>query len=346
MPPAAVSDDRLAALAAFAASTIGTPAFGLTPASEDASFRRYFRITPGAPWRGHATLIAMDAPPPREDCRPFVHVAQLLATAGVHAPAVLAQDLASGFLLLSDLGDRTYLRALDATTASDLYSAATDALIRWQASTRGGELPPYDEALLMRELELFPDWYVKRHLGREITASQATTLRKAFRAILDNNLAQPVVFVHRDYHSRNLMVSTPNPGVLDFQDAVCGPVTYDLVSLLRDAYVAWDEEQQIDWAVRYWERARAAALPVNADFGAFWRDFEWMGVQRQLKVLGIFARLAHRDGKRGYLDDMPRVMAYLRGACARYGALNPLLALLDELDDRAPAIGYSFSRPA
>jgi len=346
MPPAAVSDDRLAALAAFAASTIGTPDFGLTSASEDASFRRYFRITPGAPWRGHATLIAMDAPPPREDCRPFVHVARLLATAGVHAPMVFAHDLASGFLLLSDLGDTTYLRALDATTSSDLYSAATNALIRWQASTRDGELPPYDEALLMRELELFPDWYVKRHLGREITARQATTLRKAFRAILDNNLAQPAVFVHRDYHSRNLMVSTPNPGVLDFQDAVCGPVTYDLVSLLRDAYIAWDEERQIDWAVRYWERARAAGLPVDADFGAFWRDFEWMGVQRQLKVLGIFARLAHRDGKRAYLDDMPRVMAYLRGACARYGALHPLLALLDELDDRAPAIGYSFSRPA
>jgi aminoglycoside/choline kinase family phosphotransferase len=345
MPSAAVSDDRLAALASFAANALANSDFSVVPASEDASFRRYFRITPGAPWRGHATLIAMDAPPPREDCRPFVHVAELLAGAGVHAPAVLARDMPRGFLLLSDLGDRTYLRALDAATAPALYSAAIDALIRWQRATRVGELPPYDEALLARELELFPDWYVARHLGRELTSAQQATLRKAFRAILDNSLAQPAVFVHRDYHSRNLMVSAPNPGVLDFQDAVCGPVTYDLVSLLRDAYIAWDEERQIDWAVRYWERAREAGLPVRADFGEFWRDFEWMGVQRQLKVLGIFARLAYRDGKRGFLDDMPRVMAYLRGACARYGALHPLLDLLDELEGRAPVVGYSWSRP-
>ena len=160
--------------------------------------------------------------------------------------------------------------------------------------------------------------------------------------MLANNLAQPRVYVHRDYHSRNLMVSAPNPGVLDFQDAVYGPITYDLVSLLRDAYVAWDEERQIDLAVRYWERARRAALPVDPDFGAFWRDFEWMGVQRQLKVLGIFARLAHRDGKHGYLADMPRVMAYLRGACGRYSALAPLLALLDRLEGRDAKAGYTF----
>jgi aminoglycoside/choline kinase family phosphotransferase len=275
-----------------------------------------------------------------------VHVAALLAAAGVHAPAVLASDISRGFLLLSDLGDRTYLRALDEDTAPALYRDAIDALIRWQTATRDGELPRYDEALLARELELFPDWYVARHLGRTLSSTQEATLRKAFRSILDNNLAQPAVFVHRDYHSRNLMVSAPNPGVLDFQDAVCGPVTYDLVSLLRDAYIAWDEERQIDWVVRYWERARAAGLPVRDDFAEFWRDFEWMGAQRQLKVLGIFARLAYRDGKRGFLDDMPRVMAYLRGACARYGALHPLLGLLDELEGRAPIVGYSLSRPA
>ncbi|HYR01101.1 MAG TPA: phosphotransferase, partial [Casimicrobiaceae bacterium] len=309
-------------------------------------FRRYFRLTPLTPWRGHASVIAMDAPPPREDCRPFVHVAELLIAAGVHAPAVLAQDLAQGYLLLEDLGDRTYLAALDPASAPPLYSDAIEALIRWQQATREGELPPYDEERLARELDLFPEWYVAKHLGRTLSAAQAATLRQAFRAILDNNLAQPAAFVHRDYHSRNLMVTAANPGVLDFQDAVCGPITYDLVSLLRDAYIAWDEAQQIDWAVRYWERARAGRLPVRRDFAAFWRDFEWMGVQRQLKVLGIFARLAHRDGKRGYLDDMPRVMAYLRGACARYGALHPLLGLLDELEDRAPVVGYSFSRPA
>ncbi len=346
MPLARAQDARRDRLEQWAGNVLGTRGFTLARASEDASFRRYFRLTPPTPWHGHASVIAMDAPPPREDCRPFVHVAALMIGAGVHAPAVLAEDLAEGYLLLEDLGDRTYLAALDPRSAPALYSDAIDALIRWQRATRDGELPPYDEERLARELELFPDWYVAKHLGRTLTAAQTATLRKAFRAILDNNLAQPTVYVHRDYHSRNLMVVAGNPGVLDFQDAVRGPVTYDLCSLLRDAYIAWDEGRQIDWAVRYWERARAAHLPVGDDFGAFWQDFEWMGVQRQLKVLGIFARLAHRDGKRGYLDDMPRVMAYLRGACARYGALHPLLALLDEIEDRAPVVGYSFSRPA
>jgi aminoglycoside/choline kinase family phosphotransferase len=248
---------------------------------------------------------------------------------------VLGSDIPRGFLLLSDLGTRTYLDVLAAATAPSLYGDATEALIRWQRATRDGELPAYDETLLARELNLFPDWYVAQHLGVVLTPAQGATLKAAFRAILDNNLAQPRVFVHRDYHARNLMVAEPNPGILDFQDAVCGPVTYDLVSLLRDAYIAWDEELQIDWAVRYWERARKAGLPVGEDFGEFFRDFEWMGVQRQLKVLGIFARLAHRDGKHGFLDDMPRVMAYLRGACERYRALHPLLALLDVLEGRA-----------
>ena len=331
---AAVTDLRLDTLTSWVASAIGTAEFGVALASADASFRRYFRIKPVAPWRGHATLIVMDAPPPNEDCRPFVRVAHLLAAAGVHAPTVIADDLARGFLLLSDLGDCTYLAALDAASAPKLYAEASDALIRWQRATRDGELPPYDEALLRRELDLFPDWYIARHLGIELTARETATLAHAFRLILDNNLAQPRVYVHRDYHARNLMVSDPNPGVLDFQDAVYGPVTYDLVSLLRDAYIAWDEQHQIDWAVRYWERARSAGIPVGDDFGRFWQDFEWMGVQRQLKVLGIFARLAYRDGKRGYIDDMPRVMAYLRGACERYGTLHPLLALIDRFDDR------------
>jgi len=335
---AAVTDLRLNTLTSFVASAIGTSDFRIALASADASFRRYFRITPVAPWRGHPTLIVMDAPPPREDCRPFLHVANLLAAAGVHAPKVIADDLARGFLLLSDLGDRTYLAALDPASAPKLYAEASDALIRWQRATQPGELPPYDEALLRRELDLFPDWYIAKHLGIALNAGESATLARAFRLILDNNLAQPRVYVHRDYHARNLMVTDPNPGVLDFQDAVYGPVTYDLVSLLRDAYIAWDEEHQIDWAVRYWERARAAELPVGDDFALFWQDFEWMGVQRQLKVLGIFARLAHRDGKRGYIDDMPRVMTYLRRACERYGALHPLLMLIDELDGRASVV--------
>ena len=177
-----------------------------------------------------------------------------------------------------------------------------------------------------------------KHLARSLSPAQAQTVGHAFRLILDNNLAQSRVFVHRDYHSRNLMVSDPNPGVLDFQDAVAGPITYDLVSLLRDAYIDWDEERQIDWAVRYWERARTRGLPVAAEFSSFWRDFEWMGVQRQLKVLGIFARLYHRDGKGAYLDEMPRVMRYLRRACERYRALGPLLAVIDELEGPAPVV--------
>jgi N-acetylmuramate 1-kinase len=336
-PMSAAQDVRLDLVASWVRAVLASDRFALAPASADASFRRYFRITPEAPWRGRSTLIAMDAPPPMENCRPYLHIAKLLADAGVHAPEVLAADLDRGFLLLSDLGARTYLEALDASSAPALYSDAIDALIRWQCATRDdAQLRSYDEALLMQELALFPDWYVAKHLGRKLSPSQEGTLACAFRLIVAHNLAEPRVYVHRDYHSRNLMVSDPNPGVVDFQDAVVGPITYDLVSLLRDAYIEWDEERQIDWTCRYWERARKRGLPVRTDFAEFWRDFEWMGVQRQLKVLGIFARLYYRDGKAAYLDDMPRVLAYLRGACARYGALAPLAALIDELEDRAP----------
>jgi hypothetical protein len=339
------ADPRLAALEQWVAQTLHSSAFTLAPASADASFRRYFRVTLAGP---HAlapdagTLIVMDAPPPQEDCRPFVKVATLLHAADVHAPAILAQDLERGFLLLSDLGDTTYLAALTADNARALYLDAIDALLRFQRTSRPDALPRYDEALLKRELELFPEWYLGRHRGHVLTAAQRKVLDDVFARVIANNLAQPQVFVHRDFHSRNLMVSAPNPGVLDFQDAVYGPITYDLVSLLRDAYIGWDEERQIDLAVRYWERARDAGVPVHDDFGAFWHDFEWMGVQRQLKVLGIFARLCHRDGKDGYLTDMPLVMAYLRGACARYRQLEPLLVLLDEIDARPRVVGYTF----
>ncbi len=333
-------DARRNALADWIGREIGTRAFSLMPASEDASFRRYFRVTPDKPWHRHSTLIAMDAPPPMEDCRPYVHVASLLRGCGVNAPEVFAADVERGFLLLTDLGDRLYLDALDDDSAQPLYTDAIGALIRWQSASRDGDLARYDEALLARELALFPDWYVARHLRVTLTLAQQATLTQSFRSVLDRSLAQPVVYVHRDYHSRNLMVCDDNPGVLDFQDAVCGPITYDLVSLLRDAYIEWDEERQIDWAVRYWERARKAGLPVREDFSEFWTDFEWMGVQRQLKVLGIFARLCHRDGKARYVDDMPRVSRYLRSACARYSALAPLALLLDELEGRA--VGCTF----
>jgi hypothetical protein len=255
----------------------------------------------------------------------------MLADAGVHAPRVLAQDLAHGFLLLTDLGNRTYLQALTAQNAPDLFADAIDALIRWQLATRPGELPPYDEALLRREMSLFPEWYVGRHLKKELNQKQAQALEAVFAALVKSALAQPVVYVHRDYMPRNLMVCEPNPGVLDFQDAVLGPITYDMASLLRDAFISWEEERVIDWSARYWEKAKQAQLPVAADFGEFWRALEWMGLQRHLKVLGIFARINYRDGKPKYLADTPRFLAYARPVAQRYAALAPLAKLLDQL---------------
>jgi hypothetical protein len=330
---------RTRQLERWLADHFGAQPFDYAPASEDASFRRYFRVTPA----GGTSVIAMDAPPHNEDCRPYVAVARLFAAAGVHVPQILAEDLDNGFLLLSDLGSVTYLQALsDARAAPGLYDEATSALVRIQLASRRDVLPPYDRALLLRELHLFPDWYVAHHLATALAPAQQEALADCFERILANNLAQPCVYVHRDYHSRNLMVSTPNPGILDFQDAVYGPITYDLVSLLKDAYVCWDEALILDWTIRYWEKARKAGLPVDRDFHAFYRDFEWMGVQRHVKVLGIFARLYHRDGKDGYLRDMPLVMRYLRAACGRYAELHPLLRLLDQLEQRQPSAGYTF----
>lgn len=315
--------------------------FTLQPASADASFRRYFRAA-----LGDRTFIVMDAPPQREDCTPFLRVAEILAASGVHVPEILAQNLDLGFLLLSDLGNTTFLQALNDQPgdAGQLYGEAMDALISMQLSHQAENLPAYDEALLQRELDLFPDWYIAKHLQADLSEQQQAVLRAVFARILQNNLAQPRVLVHRDYHSRNLMVALPNPGVIDFQDAVFGPVTYDLVSLFKDAYIRWDEERILDWTIRYWEKARKAGLPVAADFAEFYRDFEWMGVQRHLKVLGIFARLNYRDGKANYLNDMPLVMEYLRKACERYRELHPLLNLLDELHpvESGQKVGYTF----
>lgn len=320
--------DRIQLLRQWLAESLGTNKFTLSPASGDASFRRYFR----AGLADGSTRIVMDAPPDKEDCRPFVRIAGLFEQAGVVVPKVHAQDLERGFLLLSDLGTRTYLEALDESNSDRLYRDAIAALVAIQSASRPDVLPAYDRALLERELALFPDWYVEQQLQAPLAPADAALLGSAFGHILANNLAQPRVYVHRDYHSRNLMLSEPGPGILDFQDAVEGPITYDLVSLLRDAYIAWDEERVIDWAVHYWESARRAGLPVRSDFGEFYRDFEWMGVQRQVKVVGIFARLACRDGKRGYLDDQPRVMGYLRRACERYRELNPLARLLERIE--------------
>jgi aminoglycoside/choline kinase family phosphotransferase len=330
--------DRAEQLRRWLSATLGGE-FRIAPASDDASFRRYFRVRRDD---AQAPLIAMDAPPDKESCAQFVYVAGLFAGAGVHVPAIHAQDLAQGFLLLSDLGETTYLSALDERSAGSLYERALDALIRIQLASRPGALPDYDRGLLERELRLFPEWYLSRQLGRDPTPAQAETLERAFSVMLANNLAQARVFVHRDYHSRNLMLCDPCPGILDFQDAVYGPVTYDLVSLLRDAYIAWEEERVIDWAVRYWGKARSAGLPVPGDFADFYRDFEWMGAQRQLKVLGIFARLSLRDGKNAYLKDQPRVMGYLRRTCERYREFVPLARLLDQLDPAVTRAGCAF----
>jgi len=321
------ADDRRTRLERWLAAELHGASFTLTPASEDASFRRYFR----ARLEDGRSFVAMDAPPDKEDCRPFIRIARLLAEAGVHAPTVHAQDLAAGFLLLSDLGTRTYLAELNAANAAALMVDAIDALIRWQLATRAGELPPYDEALLRREMNLFPEWYVARHRRITLDAEQAQALEGIFARLVQSALAQPVVYVHRDYMPRNLMVADPNPGVLDFQDAVMGPITYDVVSLLRDAFISWDEERVLDWSARYWEKAKHANLPVAQDFGEFWRAFEWMGLQRHLKVLGIFARINYRDGKPKYLEDTPRFLTYARAVATRYRELAPLAKLLDEV---------------
>ena len=342
-PGPATTDTRLAALTAWLqarAARFALDLSSLAPASSDASFRRYFRLASASPSR--ASVIVMDAPPGKEDCRPFVAVAARFAAAGLHVPAVLDQDLEQGFLLLSDLGTTTYLARLDSASAPALYGAASDALVRLQVASRPDGLPPYDRALLSRELELFPEWYVTRHHDHPLTSTERADLDRVFELLLANNLAQPQVDVHRDYHSRNLMVAEPNPGILDFQDAVRGPITYDLVSLLRDAYVQWGEEQVLDWTIRYWEKARRAQLPVATDFADFWRDFEWMGLQRHIKVLGIFARLYHRDGKDNYLADLPLVLHYTRRAAERYRAMKPLLRLLDKLEARPARVGYTF----
>lgn len=318
--------------------------FTLAPASADASFRRYFRVT----YTDGSSRIVMDAPPAQEDVGPWLQVQALFREAGAHVPEVFAQDLTRGFLLLSDLGSTTYLAAFgegDADgpgQADSLYRQAIDTLIRIQAASRPGVLPPYDRRRLKFELDLLPEWYVARHLGVTLSDDQRNDLEAVFEKILARNLAEPPVFVHRDYHSRNLMVSSPNPGVIDFQDAVYGPITYDLASLFKDAYITWDEEQTLDWLARYWEQARRARLPVNGDFGEFHRDYEWMGAQRHIKILGIFARLWHRDGKDGYLKDMPLVARYLRTTCERYRELAPLLRLLDQLQGQQPETGITF----
>ena len=327
------------------------PAHGLLPAtlrsaSSDASFRRYFRIDGATA----ASYIVMDAPPPQEDVRPFIHIASLLHDAALNAPQVLEQDVTHGFLLLTDLGSQLYLQAPhdavasgNAATADTLMRDAIASLVQWQSRADASSLPPYDDALLRRELALFPDWCVTRECGVAWSAEEQQVWAASCDLLVASALAQPTVAVHRDYMPRNLMVcANAMPGILDFQDAVRGPITYDVASLLRDAFISWDEERELDWAVRYWDKARKAGLPVDADFGEFWRAAEWMGLQRHLKILGIFCRLKHRDGKPHYSEDLPRFFDYARRVANRYGPLRGLLNLLEPLSGQALSVGYTF----
>ncbi|MBL8517450.1 MAG: phosphotransferase [Betaproteobacteria bacterium] len=332
-------DPREAPLLEWLTSTLGRTAFDLAPAAADASFRRYFRIS-GLP--DGVTRIVMDAPPPQEDCRPFVRIAAMMREAGLNAPRIFAMDLERGFLLLEDLGRETYLQALNETNADSLFLPALDALVKWQLASRPGELPAYDEAVLDREIQLFPDWYIAKHLGITPTPAQNETLQSQFALIKRRNLAQASVYVHRDYMPRNLMVSDSPPGVLDFQDALYGPISYDVACLFKDAFISWEEDRVLDWTIRYWEKAKQAGLPVPVDFATFFEDVEWMGLQRHLKVAGIFARINYRDGKPQYLADTPRFIGYIRAVAGRYDALAPLLYLLDQWESREAKVGYTF----
>jgi len=327
-------DNRLETLKDWVGQVLALREYEVRPASADASFRRYFRVTSNG-----ATYIVMDAPPDKEDMRPFIEIARRLHHLGLNVPEVLEQDLARGYLLLTDLGQRMYLPQLNETTVERLYGDALGALVVLQAGifTDPGFLPEYDEALLRREMELFREWYLGRHLGLTLNAAQTAVLDEAFTTLVRSALAQPRVWVHRDYHSRNLMI-TPgnNPGILDFQDAVRGPATYDLVSLLRDCYIAWPLERIEEWALGYQTLALQSGLPVSTDETQFLREFDLMGVQRHLKATGIFARLNHRDGKSGYLHDIPRTLGYVVGVSGRHPELRGLHHLL--LDLRIPGI--------
>jgi aminoglycoside/choline kinase family phosphotransferase len=322
-------------------SDLGLQATTLRPASVDASFRRYLRVD-----SSRGSLVIMDAPPDKEDCKPFVQVDLLMQQAGLRVPEVLAWEQSHGFLLLTDLGAKTMLQALDLNAEPPLaqYLEATDMLIQWQLASKPDVLPPYDAALLRRELDLFPKWYVAQHRKVTLDDKQTKVLEEAFARIIENNLSWPSVYVHRDFMPRNLMVSTLGLGVLDFQDAVYGPITYDIASLMRDAFLTWDEEFCLDVTIRYWQKARKAGLPVGDDFGSFYQGVEWMGLQRHLKIAGIFARLTLRDGKPQYLADTERFIHYIRSTCSRYMALKPLLRLVEAIEGIEVPTAFVFGK--
>lgn len=334
-------DKRYEALKTWVGRVLTTQNGDFRPASSDASFRRYFRVSAGG-----ESFIVMDAPPGKEDLRPYVAIAQRFHALGLHVPRILEQNLEQGFLLLSDLGDRLYLPQLSEATVGRLYGDALGALAVLQTGTftadAAGFLPDYDETLLLRELELFRDWYLGRHLGLSLNRAQNRALEQVFETLIGSARAQPQVWVHRDFHSRNLLVTgRNNPGIVDFQDAVLGPVTYDLVSLLRDCYIAWPRERVEDWVKDYRTLALESGIPVGEDDAGFLTWFDLMGVQRHLKATGIFARLYHRDGKLGYLADIPRTLGYVLDVATRRVEIEPLAALLHEL--RIPDV---LGRPA
>lgn len=298
------------------------PPATLTAASSDASFRRYFR------WEGEGrSFVVMDAPPPHENCKPFVDIADFLRTCLINVPKIYAQDLDRGFLLLNDLGNKTFLDVINNSNADELFKDAIEALLAFQQLPMTEPLPSYDVALLRRELELFPEWYVRAHLGVDFNEQQQAVWQRVSTLLIDSALAQPKVLVHRDFMPRNLMLSIPNPGVLDFQDAVYGPVTYDITCLFKDAFLSWPEERVRNWLQDYWKLALPLGIPVQRDFEEFLRASDLMGVQRHLKVIGIFARICHRDGKPRYLADVPRFFSYIEAVLAR----RPELAELGEL---------------
>jgi len=323
------SDARLALIEEWLSRELRLPAKRIEPASSDASFRRYFRVFTAA-----ATYVVMDAPPQHEDVRPYLKVSGLLESLGVHVPHVHESDAARGLLLLEDLGTTLYLDRLKAGDDPEpLYRDALNALAAIQVRGRDAsrELPPYDQAALERELALMPEWLLGRHLALELRGTQAQLIADSFAFLIREGLAQPEVFVHRDYHSRNLMVvSGRNPGVIDFQDALRGPVGYDLVSLLKDCYIAWPRARVVGWVRGFRAQLAAAGGAAGASEAEFLRWFDLIGVQRHIKVLGIFCRLWYRDGKAGYLADLPRVLAYVRETCAQYAELEPLGGFLEE----------------
>jgi N-acetylmuramate 1-kinase len=332
-------------------ASLGLDVDQIEVASSDASFRRYLRVPASDSTRNAQSFIAMDAPPSHEDCKPFVSIAQAMYACGINVPEIIAQDLQQGFLLLTDFGNTTFFDTVAGKapeSAKKHYMQAVRALVGLQKNFSAQALPTYNREVLLRELMLYPDWYAAKHKRMVLSDVDLATMRAGFELILENNLGQPKVAVHRDYHSRNLMAAQSNAqvehplGIIDFQDALDGPITYDLVSLLRDAYIEWPEADVMDWAIEYWTLARLEGLPVSEQFGEFYKDFEWMGLQRHIKVLGIFARLAIRDGKEKYIDDMPLVLKYVIATANRYHVLKPLGRLMLKIEGIAPQVGYTF----